>query len=195
MSKPMIHARSSAKRFGGQAEDYIEIHDFIDSSKAAFPDNRHRALTHNSWFIFVVEKVFGHEIQVGIGEEDCGSVIHLTSNVHYLSDPGYQKLCTICDGSGKLEKSKPVSVRDVAEQHILEDFGGKFIPTVADYLDGMEFHNWMNNGIKGSPPSHRKIAEKRRVNKRLVPITEEETQAIVDAASLTFDRPRGLTLD
>ena len=53
---------SSAKKYGGVAEDYIDIHDFMDSSKAALPDNRHRALTHNSWFISVViEKIFGFQ--------------------------------------------------------------------------------------------------------------------------------------
>lgn len=60
MSKPYIHALSSAKKFGGQWEDYIEIHEFLDSSKAVIADNRHRALTHNSWFIStVIPRIFG----------------------------------------------------------------------------------------------------------------------------------------
>jgi len=60
MSKPYIHAMSSAKKFGGQWEDYIEIHEFLDSSKSVIADNRHRALTHNSWFVAtVIPKVFG----------------------------------------------------------------------------------------------------------------------------------------
>lgn len=61
MSKPHVHAENSAKRFGGVAADYLDIHDFMDSSKGAIADNRHRALTHNSWFLSVVlEKVFGN---------------------------------------------------------------------------------------------------------------------------------------
>jgi hypothetical protein len=64
MSKPYIHAQSSAKKFGGQWEDYIEIHEFLDSSKAVIADNRHRALTHNSWFISVViPRVFGEVLR------------------------------------------------------------------------------------------------------------------------------------
>jgi len=62
MSKPFIHCRGSVKKFGGHENDYMAIHDFIDSSKTAFGDNRHRALTHNNWFVFIVEKVFGHTI-------------------------------------------------------------------------------------------------------------------------------------
>lgn len=128
MAKPWIHAESTARRRGGVAEDYIEIHDFMDSSKAVFPDNRHRALTHNSWFIFIVERVFGHNI---------------------VNSEGAQ-----------------VSVRDICEQHILEDFGGKFIPAVSDYLEGMEFQPWINNGIEGAPTSHRKLEAKSKSTKR-----------------------------
>ena len=43
-------------------EDYFPIHDFIDGTKAAMPDVRHRALLHNSFGIFMVERVFGHYI-------------------------------------------------------------------------------------------------------------------------------------
>lgn len=60
MSKPFIHAQSSAKKFGGVWEDYISIHELLDSSKAVIADNRHRALTHNSWFIStIIPKIFG----------------------------------------------------------------------------------------------------------------------------------------
>jgi membrane-bound metal-dependent hydrolase YbcI (DUF457 family) len=60
MSKPLIHAESSARKFGGVWQDYIKIHEFMDSSKAVIADNRHRALTHNSWFVAVViPAVFG----------------------------------------------------------------------------------------------------------------------------------------
>ena len=60
MSKPIYHAMSSVKKYGGSVEDYLPIHNLMDSSKSALPDNRHRALTHNSWFISnIIEKIFG----------------------------------------------------------------------------------------------------------------------------------------
>lgn len=127
MSKPWIHAQSSAKKYGGKPEDYLEIHNLMDSSKSAMPDNRHRALTHNSWFLFILERIFG-------------------------------TVMTNSDG-------KKVSVRDIGEQHILEDFCGKFIPSAQDYLQEMEFKDWMQNG-NGHPPSFIKI-EKRRKDKVL----------------------------
>jgi hypothetical protein len=130
MSKPYIHAQSSAKRFGGKAEDYLPIHNLMDSSKGAVADNRHRALTHNSWFLSVIlEKIFG---------------------------------ITITNSDGRV-----VSVRDIGEQHVLEDFGCKFIPTAQDYLAEMEFKDWMQNG-HGTPPSFARIENKRRTTTVMV---------------------------
>jgi hypothetical protein len=60
VAKPYIHSLSSARKFGGTPDDYIHIHTFLDSSKGVIADNRHRTLTHNSWFLSVVlERVFG----------------------------------------------------------------------------------------------------------------------------------------
>ena len=58
----MVHARLSAKRYGGVPEDYIAIHDFMDSTKAALPDIRHRAILHSAFGCFIVERVFGHTL-------------------------------------------------------------------------------------------------------------------------------------
>lgn len=57
--KPYLHGKVSVQKFGGKEEDYQEIHDFIDSSKACHPDMRHRAILHSSFGIYIVEKVFG----------------------------------------------------------------------------------------------------------------------------------------
>lgn len=123
MSKPWIHSESSARRFGGKPEDYIEIHNLMDSSKATICDNRHRALTHNSWFIgTILERVFG---------------------------------VTLTNSAGR-----KVSVRDIGEQHVAEDFRGRFIPSAQDYLAEMEMKDWMNNGA-GVPPSFKKIEDRK----------------------------------
>ncbi len=128
MSKPIYHARSSARTFGGKPEDYLAIHDFMDSSKGAVPDNRHRALTHNSWFLStVLERVFGHVVTNAEGRD--------------------------------------ISVREIGERHVLEDFQMKFIPTAQDYLQEMEIKHWMNNGVSDVPPSHRKIEQTKKVTR------------------------------
>jgi hypothetical protein len=93
MSHSYHHAQSSAKRFGGVADDYIPIHDFLDSSKAAYADFRHRAVLHHSFGIFICEKVFGHTITNSDGKtvpvrviaeqhvkEDCNGMIPTVSD-------------------------------------------------------------------------------------------------------------------
>lgn len=57
--KPFRHARNSARKHGGVPDDYQDIHDFIDSTKIAVPDVRHRAVLHNAFGCFLVERVFG----------------------------------------------------------------------------------------------------------------------------------------
>jgi hypothetical protein len=57
--KPWIHARNSIKHFGGVAEDYLAIHNWMDSTKAASANFYHRAILHNSFGPFIAEQVFG----------------------------------------------------------------------------------------------------------------------------------------
>lgn len=114
MSAPYIHAQSSVKKWGGVPEDYLDIHELLDSTKAAFSDNRHRILTHNSWFsTTIVPKIFGH--------------------IRKNSD------------------GRNYNPKDVAEQHILEDYHMKFIPTPQDWIEKLPYQPWMNNGIVTLP--------------------------------------------
>jgi hypothetical protein len=123
MANAYIHSKSSARRFGGQPDDYLTIHIKMDCSKAYFPSNVHRALTHHSFWI--------HEVMIPLF--------------------GY----TI-----KNSDERDVCVKDICEQHVLEDFGMRFIPTAQDYLENMEFKDWMQNGIKGHPSSFEKLSQK-----------------------------------
>jgi hypothetical protein len=45
-----------------------------------------------------------------------------------------------------LANGKLVSVRDIAEQHVIDDMGR--IPTVQDYLIGMPFYEWLGGTKK-----------------------------------------------
>lgn len=83
--KPHIHAKSSAKRWGGKPGDYLDIHQFMDSSKAHVADHRHRALLHSSFGCFVVEQVFG------VTRENSAGKVYSTRDVaeqHCLEDLG-----------------------------------------------------------------------------------------------------------
>jgi hypothetical protein len=62
MAHSYIHAVSSARRFGGKAEDYLAVHNWFDATKAIAADFRHRALRHHSEGIFLAEQIFGTTI-------------------------------------------------------------------------------------------------------------------------------------
>lgn len=61
-------------------------------------------------------------------------------------------------------EGKTVSVKDICEQHILEDYRHKFIPTPQDFIENMEFKTWMQNG-RGEVPSSAKLLYKQDYNK------------------------------
>jgi len=84
--KPYIHAKNSAKKHGGKPEDYQKIHDFIDSTKAAMPDMRHRAILHSAFGIFMVEQVFGTTITNSEGKKVCTRDL---AEDHVIEDLGF----------------------------------------------------------------------------------------------------------
>ena len=85
MAHPLHHAESSARKFGGQPDDYISVHSWFDATKAHLGLFAHRALRHHTLGIFEAEERFGialtntdgRDVPVRfIGEqhvkEDCG---------------------------------------------------------------------------------------------------------------------------
>lgn len=132
MANSLVHSKSSVKLWGGSVEDYLPLHNKMDISKKYFSDNRHRALTHNMFFIFeVMIPLFGEYIDNSDG--------------------------------------KTVSVKDICEYHILEDYGKKFIPNVSDFLQEMEVKSWMANGLGEKPSSQKKlITESGKILKRVL---------------------------
>lgn len=56
---PYYHALSSVRKWGGTVDNYLPLHNWLDSSKAFLPDFRHRALRHHAEGIFWAEEVFG----------------------------------------------------------------------------------------------------------------------------------------
>ena len=63
MANPLIHSKSSVKRWGGKVEDYLPLHELIDSPKATMNNNSVRVLTHNTWFTYqIMPKIFGYNI-------------------------------------------------------------------------------------------------------------------------------------
>lgn len=64
MANPEIHAKSSVKRWGGTIEDYLAIHQLLDSPKETMNNNTSRMLTHNVWFCYkIIPMIFGYNIK------------------------------------------------------------------------------------------------------------------------------------
>ena len=57
------HSRLSAVNFGGEPEDYLEIHKFLDSSKLFYFHLKHRSLLHNSFGVGLCTYLFGDVIE------------------------------------------------------------------------------------------------------------------------------------
>jgi hypothetical protein len=92
MGDPLQHSRSSAKRFGGTAEDYLHIHTVMDSSKLFLADWRHRALLHNTFGIHIFEQLMGSSFKrKSDGVDVCTrSVItqHILEDLGAVPTPG-----------------------------------------------------------------------------------------------------------
>jgi hypothetical protein len=86
MAHPYHHAVRSAKLFGGAPEDYQEIHNWFDESKAHLPDFRHRALRHHSEGIFLCERLFGVTTRNADGKE---VPVRLVGEQHVKDDLGW----------------------------------------------------------------------------------------------------------
>jgi hypothetical protein len=92
----------------GWQEDYLAIHEKIDSSKSAHAEVTHRCVFHSAFGIYLIEDIFGRTVVNSYGKE--------------------------------------VFVRDVAEQHVLEDLG--CIPSLSDWLREMPARPWMAGARK-----------------------------------------------
>lgn len=59
MAHPLLHAKSSVRKWGGTESDYLAIHEWFDETKAWIGNSFHRVIRHHSEGIFECEKLFG----------------------------------------------------------------------------------------------------------------------------------------
>jgi hypothetical protein len=100
----ILHCQISVRKRGGKIEDYLPIHDFIDSTKELCSDNRHRIL-HTLWGIRrVIVPIFGHTI-----ENSDGKIINvkdLCEQDHILPDYQNRFIPTLADFVEALDANK-----------------------------------------------------------------------------------------
>lgn len=91
MGTPIEHAENSVKIHGGDIEDYLSIHEVIDSSKIAYSNLDHRILTHNTWFIeYILPKIFGSYIVITMNNGEHKNIAVSQIGIeHVMEDLGY----------------------------------------------------------------------------------------------------------
>lgn len=101
MAHPYHHAVSSARKYGGKPEDYIEIHSWFDGSKEHMADFRHRALRHHTEGIFMAERIFGLTL---INSDGRVVPVRYIGEQHVLEDLG--RIPTVADWLGRIEPER-----------------------------------------------------------------------------------------
>jgi hypothetical protein len=137
--KPLQHAQISAKKYGGNWQDYIELHSFLDSSKAACAHFKHRFLLHHTEGIEIATRIFGETIVNSDGEivatnrllskhliEDVGKIVSVedwakdlfpTTNdliYQFLAKKRNQIECDSIRGEQELFRAFNLSEKDVS---------------------------------------------------------------------------------
>lgn len=85
------HAVSAARKWGGSPDDYIEIEEFIDSSKKILGDVRHRAVYHHTEGVWLCQRIFGRTLTVEKrnGHGTVEVPVRLVAERHILEDLGW----------------------------------------------------------------------------------------------------------
>lgn len=86
MAHCCYHALSSVRKWGGEVDDYLPLHQWFDQSKAILADPRHRALRHHAEGIFMLETVFGATIENADGKT---VPVRLIGEQHLREDLGF----------------------------------------------------------------------------------------------------------
>ncbi len=138
--KPLQHARITAHRYGGEWQDWIAIHDWIDRSKMIFPSMQHRMFLHSDFGEWLAIRVHGESISA----ED-GAVVSTRDlfRDHQVEDLGRvvtleEWLCEV-DADYWTRRRKPPrqleQVREEPAQGLAARWGG--VP--GDYLALVDF--------------------------------------------------------
>lgn len=98
---PFEHSILSVRDFGGEVNDYLPIHEFLDSTKAHFSNFMHRAILHNSFGMILCEQMFGtitrnkisvREVARRHIEQDMGEVPSIERTLQLLTSNKYHEL-------------------------------------------------------------------------------------------------------
>lgn len=143
MAHPYHHAVSSAKRFGGAADDYQALHSWFDATKAHIADARHRVLRHHSFGIFIAEQKFGLTIMNSSGNQIPTRAVaeqHVQEDFSFI--PSVQQCLQKLTMNPWLLKHYRDDTPSVQSQRSVKHFGNQpeaYLPVHA-FLEGSRLH-------------------------------------------------------
>lgn len=85
------HAQSAVRKWGGTPEHYIDIEEFIDSSKQVVGDVRHRSMYHHTTGVWLCQRIFGRVLEIprASGDGVIQVPVRLIAERHILEDLGW----------------------------------------------------------------------------------------------------------
>ncbi|MGR7002789.1 DUF6915 family protein [Yinghuangia aomiensis] len=83
------HAQASARKWGGEPELYLPVHEFIDSSKRIIGDVRHRSLYHHTEGVWLCQRIFGVTLDIPRQHSTTQVPVRLIAEQHVLEDLGW----------------------------------------------------------------------------------------------------------
>jgi len=193
MAHPIYHARSSAKRFGGEESDYYALHTFFDHTKAHIATSLHRLILHNDFGIELSGQLYGVEYQRA--SDGVLVPVHSVGRQHVMEDFGFLPTLQECMFSHPLhqQKAQHGSCPTLEEQcqRIAQRLGGepddyrelsRWFRQPAERLDNPLFFRLLGNsfgiflaearfGISLVRPSDHKLLPTRYVAETLVQST------------------------
>ena len=125
MANPYHHAVSSRRKWGGEIDDYLPIHQWFDASKELHGDFRHRALRHHTHGIFECERTFGVTITLSSGKQIPSRWV---AEQHVVEDLGF--IPTVSDWLATMKpepwmnRSRPLSRTLEAQEKAERTAGG-----------------------------------------------------------------------
>ncbi len=86
----VYHAKSSAKQWGGNWEEYLPIHDYLDQAKVGHGTVKHRAILHHTVGCSLCVQNFGPVLTLSTGRDVPVKEIaerHIVEDVGFLPTP------------------------------------------------------------------------------------------------------------
>jgi hypothetical protein len=132
---PYHHALSSARRYGGAAEDYLPLHNWFDATKANMSFFTHRALRHHYEGVREAVHVFGGHIA---NTESTSVAVETIALQHFVEDMSV--IPSAADWLQYIDRSKMSAFSTIPTAEELADRSARRFATTPPVV--LPVHQW-----------------------------------------------------